>query len=214
MQLVIGNKKYSSWSLRGWLLARRAGVDFEEVLIPLYQPGSRAAVLAYSPSGLVPCLVDDDVVVWDSLAIAEYLNDRFDGARFYPEAAGDAAFCRSICAEIHAGFATLRHTCPMDLAAPREPKTPDAALTAELARLDAIGTALGERFGDAYLDAGDMDAVGAFMTPIATRYRTWGLAAAAPLRRYFDALLADPWFGEWQAAARAETLVVTAYENL
>ena len=115
MRLVIGNKAYSSWSLRGWLLIKATGLPFEEELVPLYEPGSKERMLAATPSGKVPCLIDGPVAVWDSLAILEYLNERLPQARLYPVDPAERAMHRSMVAEIHSGFSTIRTLCGMNL---------------------------------------------------------------------------------------------------
>ncbi len=113
--LILGNKAYSSWSLRGWLLMQRSGVSFEERVIPLFRPGFKAEILARSPSGRVPALEAGDLTIWDSLAIAEYLHERYPEARLWPEDPAARAVARAVTAEMHAGFAVLRERLPMNL---------------------------------------------------------------------------------------------------
>ena len=116
LTLVIGNKRYSSWSLRPWLAMRQFGIPFEEIRIPLDEPGTKAAILAHSPSGRVPCLIDGDVSVWETLAIVEYLAERFPEPAIWPRDVAARAMARAISSEMHAGFQALRNACPMNLA--------------------------------------------------------------------------------------------------
>ena len=115
LKLIIGNKNYSSWSLRPWIAMRHAGIAFEEELIPLYEPGSRERQLKYSPTGTVPCLIDGDVTVWESLAILDYLADKFPDKTLWPADLKARAFARSISSEMHAGFEALRQHCSMNM---------------------------------------------------------------------------------------------------
>src|SRR6185503_2570231 len=148
MRLIIGNKNYSSWSMRPWIAMKAAGLAFEETLLPLYQPGSRDQVLKYSPTGKVPCLIDGDRVVWESLAILDYLADRFPDAKMWPDDMAARALARAISAEMHAGFADLRNHCPMNMRRDRSRKrelTP--AVQANVVRIDALWRDARVRFG-------------------------------------------------------------------
>ena len=120
LTLVIGNKNYSSWSLRPWIALRTAGIPFEEIVIPLYEPGSKERILAFSPTGKVPVLVDGDVRVWESLAIIDYLAERFPQTQLWPTDPAARAHARAVAAEMHAGFAPLRRHCPMNMWRPVE----------------------------------------------------------------------------------------------
>ncbi|MES1155235.1 MAG: glutathione S-transferase, partial [Pseudorhodoplanes sp.] len=115
LKLIIGNKNYSSWSLRPWIAMRHAGIPFEEELVPLYEPGSREKVLKYSPTGTVPCLIDGDLTVWESLAILDYLADKFPDKKLWPEDLKARGHARAISSEMHAGFGPLRQHCPMNM---------------------------------------------------------------------------------------------------
>ena len=209
MKLVLGNKTYSSWSIRGWLIARSTGLAFDEVVIPLYQPDSKAEILKYAPNGLVPCLIDGAVTVWDTLAILEYLNEKAPEAGLYPPDPAERARDRSICAEIHSGFANLRDTCTVNLR--RKPVaialTPEIA--AEIERLKEIVAILHNP--TSRKDA--MPAVEAFLTPIATRFRSYGLPMDGGLEAYFSALLGHPLFREWETAAAQEPWTIAQYDN-
>lgn len=215
--LYIGNRNYSSWSLRGWLLARLSGLTFEEHLIPLYTPESKAQTLAVSPSGMVPALHDDGVVVWDSLAIAETLHEKFPGAGIWPRDAAARAHARSISAEMHSGFADLRRVMSMDIHTSRPARDPGAAVQANIDRICALWTDCRTRFG-----AGGPFLFGAWSgadcmyAPVVMRFRSNHVPVSDAVRQYMaavyaqpdvtawmDAAAKEPWVIDWEAAARA-----------
>ena len=198
LTLVIGDKNLSSWSLRPWLLLRMLGAPFDEVLIRLDRPTTKQEILRHSPAGRVPVLKHDGLVVWDTLAIIEYLAELHPG-RVWPEAAAERARARSLAAEMHAGFADLRRELPMDIRA-RKPGHPygeeaarDIARIAELWS-QAKGPFLCGPFGGA----------DAMYAPVATRFVTYGVALPAAAARYRDALLGLPPMREWAEAATRE----------
>jgi glutathione S-transferase len=211
--LILGNKAYSSWSLRAWLLMKRCGADFEERVIPLFRPGFKAEILAHSPSGRVPALAAGDLTIWDSLAIAEYLHERYPEAGLWPEDPRSRAMARAVSAEMHAGFMALRERLPMDLkrapSAPDDFDTSDGALGADIARIAEIWTDCRARApgGDPYL-FGVFCAADAFYAPVATRFASYGVALEGAAAAYCDALLAWPDLLEWIEAARAEPWVI------
>jgi glutathione S-transferase len=216
--LFLGNKAYSSWSLRGWLLLRRSGAAFDEVVVPLFQPGYKAEIRAHSPSGRVPALVAGELTVWDSLAIAEYLHECYPEAGLWPEDPGLRAVARAVTAEMHAGFVALRERLPMDLkrtppqaqkGAPGGVDTSDAALSADIARIAEIWTECRSRApnGGPFL-FGKFCAADAFYAPVATRFRTHGVALEGAAAAYRDALLAWPDLVVWTEAAQAEPWVI------
>ena len=213
LTLVIGNKNYSSWSLRPWLAMRAAGIAFEEVVIPLYQAESKAALLAHSPAGKVPVLRHGDRVVWDSLAIIEYLAETL-AAGLWPENPAARALARAVSAEMHAGFAALRAAMPMNLRdQPSRPAGSDA-VAADIERVTAIWRDCRTRFGaGAPFLFGAFSAADAMYAPVVTRFRTYGVALDPTCRAYADAVLALPAFLEWQRAARQEPWVITRYAN-
>jgi glutathione S-transferase len=214
LTLVVGNKNYSSWSLRPWLAMRQAGIAFEEVVIPLYRPESKAALLAHSPAGKVPALMHGDRVVWDSLAIMEYLAETFPAAALWPEDAAARALARCISAEMHAGFAALRAGMPMNLRdQPPRPERSDA-VTADIERVTAIWRDCRARSDDRgpFL-FGAFSAADAMYAPVATRFRTYDVALDPTCQAWADAVLALPAFLEWQAAAQQEPWVITRYAN-
>lgn len=214
LTLIIGNKAYSSWSLRAWLLLRQTGAAFQEVVIPLDRPETAARIREYSSSGRVPCLHDGETVVWDSLAIAEYLNERFPDAGLWPGEPRARAAARSVVAEMHAGFATLRQRLPMDLKRPSAPIGRAAAggdLSRDIARIVAIWEHCRSDFGAAgpYL-FGAFGAADAFYAPVVTRFTTYGIALPPTAAAYRDASLATADMREWTAAAKAEPWTIAA----
>lgn len=204
--LVIGNKNYSSWSLRPWLALRVAGVDFEELRIPLYQEGSREAILRHSPAGKVPVLRHGDVTVWESLAICEYAAEVLaPGAGLWPEDPAARAHARTISAEMHAGFVALRSALPMNLraAGARVPLAPE--VRADVARVVAIWEDCRARFGAGgpFL-FGRFGIADAMYAPVVTRFHSYGVELPAVARAYADAVRALPALQEWTAAGVAE----------
>lgn len=202
MQLVIGNKNYSSWSLRPWLGMKVLGIPFEEILVPLRLPDSHANALKYSPTGKVPVLVDGDLVAWDSLAIAEYLAE--SRPELWPKNRDSRAMARSVCAEMHAGFPLLRSICSMDI---RSSKTVvvSTELQAEIDRIVEIWRSCSERFGsDGPYLFGQFSWADAFFAPVVTRLITYGLTVPESAGCYMQTILALPAMQEWSAAAQVE----------
>ena len=206
MELVIGDKAWSSWSMRPWLVLRRAGLPFDERLVRLRRDDTREALRAAgSPSGQCPVLRNDDgLVVWDSLAICEWAAERAPEADLWPAGPDARALARSAASEMHAGFPALRSDLPMDLHA-RTPRTPSEACAADLRRLVALWGGALDRSGGPFL-FGAWSIADAFFTPVATRLRTYAVdlrafgddgAAAA----YAERLLQEPEFLAWEAAA-------------
>ncbi len=214
LTLVVGNKNYSSWSLRPWLAMRQARIDFDEIVVPLYQAESKAALLRHSPAGKVPVLVHGDRTIWDSLAIIEYLAETFPAAGLWPEDAADRALARCISAEMHAGFAALRAGMPMNLRERLPGKKRSAAVDADIARITAIWRDCRTRFGEGgpFL-FGTFTAADAMYAPVAARFRIYGVELEPTCRAYADAVLALPAFQEWQAAAQEEPWVITRFGN-
>jgi glutathione S-transferase len=211
MQLVIGNKNYSSWSMRPWVLMRQLGIPFEEVKLRFdfaeHSP-FRQAVARFSPAGKVPVLVDEGFAVWDTMAIIETLHERFPGHGIWPAAPRPRARARSVCAEMHAGFGALRSRCPMNI----EAALPEVgarlwrdeeALRRDLARLVAMWTDALEGSGGPFL-FGDFSAADATYAPVCTRIRTYALPVPAALLAYIDRVLEAPGVAAWIADARAE----------
>lgn len=207
MELVIGTKAWSTWSLRPWLVIKRAGLPFTETLVALRQENgmSEAAIREHSPSGLVPVLKDGDLTIWDSLAISEYLAGLTP--RLWPDEPRARAHARSAAAEMHAGFGSLRSECPMDLAA--EPRVADLspATAKDVRRIVSLFNELLDRYGGPFL-VGDWSIADAFYTPVATRFRTYGVQLSdygddgGRAAAYCQRLLQTPEFLEWDVAAK------------
>ena len=211
MQLIIGTKAWSSWSLRPWLVIVKSGAAFDELRIALRWEGASDAIAAVSPSKRVPVLRDGDLVIWDSLAICEYLADRYPEAELWPKDAAARAIARAAAAEMHSGFSALRQTCPMDLAL-RKVQAPDEATSQDLRRMVELVRSFRARFGAGgpFL-VGGWSIADAFLTPVATRIRSYGLDLSAHgddgvASAYFDALLADTDFQRWELDALNEAV--------
>lgn len=207
MEIVIGSKRWSSWSMRPWLSLKRTGAEFRERLIPLYQADgqTRLEILPHSPSGRVPALKTGRVVIPESLAICEYLAETFPDARLWPADADLRALGRAAASEMHAGFRALRLECPMDLARPVEAVALSDEALADIARVRALWTDLLTRSGGPFL-LGEWSNADAFFTPVATRFRTYAVDPGSPLLAgYMDRLLSWPDFLEWEAAGHLET---------
>ena len=211
MQLVIGNKNYSSWSFRPWIAMKALGIPFEEILIPfgtpLGNPDFKQRLAAFTPAGLVPVLIDGEVQVWETLAIMEYLAEKFPDKRLWPADRIARAQARAISSEMHAGFAALRGECPMNIRRPvRERALPEAA-RANVARVDAICSDCRARYGGPFL-FGAFCAADAMYAPMVARLNTYGIEVGDAARAYMDAVMALPAWVEWRAAALAETWIV------
>src|SRR5436190_1574864 len=195
MLLVIGNKNYSSWSLRPWIAMKVLGIAFDEVRIPLYQPGSKERILSYSPAGRVPILRDGETVVWDSLAILEYLAERHP--QLWPAERAERATARAISAEMHSGFAKLREHMSMSTRKryPGKGRTPESM--ADVARIDDIWS----RAKGPFL-FGAFTAADAMYAPVVLRFRTYEVEVRK--KNYMDAMLALPAMHEWIVAAERE----------
>jgi glutathione S-transferase len=209
LKLIIGNKNYSSWSLRPWIAMKVAGIPFEEQVIPLYQPGSREQILKYSPAGKVPVLIDGDQHVWESLAILEYLAEKFPKAGIWPADARARCHARTVATEMHAGFQALRKHCPMNLWLPvKKRPQPDEVLN-DVRRIDELWSDCRARFGQsgAFL-FGDFCAADAMYAPVVSRIQTFDLNVGQVSRGYVDTILTLPSFVEWRAAALQEPWVM------
>ena len=217
LKLVIGNKNYSSWSMRPWLAMRAAGIAFEEVFIPLYtdNKADKDRILSFSRAGKVPALVDGDVTVWDSLSIIEYLAERFPDAKLWPEDRAARAYARSISAEMHSGFLPLRNECGMNLHRPVGAVTLSADAQANVARVQEIWTECRDRHGKSgpYL-FGAFTAADAMYAPVVHRFRTYAIEVSPQVQAYMETMMALPAFAEWTKAGLAETLVIEKFETV
>ena len=214
--LYIGNKTYSSWSLRPWLALRHARIPFDEVVIPLDQPESAARLRAASPGGRVPALHDRGLVIWESIAILEYVADLWPAARLWPEEPVERAVARAVSAEMHAGFAALRQAMPMKLNRAIGPQSPDKvtdAVRADIARVEAIWTDCRRRYGAGgdFL-FGRFTAADAMFAPVVTRFRTYAVPLPPVCAEYAQAIWTLPEVQEWVAGAAAETFRMARYE--
>lgn len=210
-ELVIANKNYSSWSLRPWVLLRALGIPFSERQIPFPGGDSRPTYLPFSPSGRVPCLIDGETRVWDSLAIAEYLAERHEGV--WPRDASARAWSRCAAAEMHSSFQTLRNICTMNCGVRVSLPSRPAALVADIARIDELWNEGLARFGGAWLAGASFTGVDAFFAPVAFRAQTYGLSFSGGARDYLDRLLACAPMREWYEAALAETWREAGHEE-
>lgn len=207
MKLVIGNKRYSSWSLRPWIALKMANIAFEEEVIPLYQPSSKARILDVSPAGKVPILVDSGAEIWESLAILDYLADAFPEKGLWPKDRKARALARSLSAEMHASFGALREFCPTNFV--REPKkraTPaPAGVATDVARIDAAWRDARAKFGDGgpFL-FGTFSNADAMFAPVVCRFHGYDLDVSPEAHAYMDAVRATPAWREWIAGAKAE----------
>jgi glutathione S-transferase len=208
MELVIGTKAWSTWSMRPWLALKKTGAPFEERLIQLRQRdgGTEAQIRPHSPSGLVPALKDGELTINDSLAICEYLAERFPDARLWPADGAARALARAAAAEMHSGFASLRGECPMDLTA--EPRVAELseATHKDVRRIVALWNEMLARFGGPYLAGAEWGIADAFYTPVATRFRTYGVMLSdfgdsGAAGEYAERLLQRPEFQAWAAGA-------------
>ena len=216
LKLVIGNKNYSSWSMRPWLALRANDIAFEEVFIPLYTgDADKQRILGVTRSGKVPALIDGDVTVWDSLAIIEYLAERFPDARLWPEDRASRAHARSISAEMHSGFMALRSECPMNLHRPVRGIALSEDARANIARIQAIWLECRERHGKRgpFL-FGAFGAADAMFAPLVYRFRTFAIEVASEVQAYMDTMLALPAVQEWTEAGLAETLLIDRVEAI
>jgi glutathione S-transferase len=201
--LLIGNKNYSSWSLRPWLVLTEAGLPFTEQLVSLQADAGKAGRFARLPAGRVPCLDHDGLLVWDSLAICEYLAERHPG--LWPTGTAARAWARSACAEMHSGFGALRSELSMDVRARRPQRRRSPAVLADVARIERLWTETRAHFGvGGPLLFGPFTIADAFFAPVAFRFRTYGVVPAGAAGQYLDSLLALPGMRAWEAAAAAD----------
>jgi len=202
--LTISSKNYSSWSLRGWLLCRMAGLDFKEDLLSSDDAGARAELLLLSPSFLVPCLTHNGMKVWDTLAIAEYLHENFPQAGLLPKDLAARTHCRSIAGEMHSGFSNLRSALPMNLKAHYKGFKIWAAAQGDIERITAIWRECLTQYGGPYLFGATPSLADAMYAPVATRFATYDVKLDRACADYCETILNLPEMLEWTEAARSE----------
>ena len=205
--LIIGNKNYSSWSLRPWLAMKVGGIAFDETVISLQAKDFKERVTALSGAGRVPVLIDGEVRVWESLAILEYLAEKFPKAGLWPADANARALARAIASEMHAGFLPLRRHLPMNVARPAKRRVLDDGAAADVARIDAIWSGCRTKFGGPFL-FGRFGAADAMYAPVVWRFHTYAVDVGAAARSYMAAVMALPAWAEWRDAARREPWVL------
>lgn len=216
LKLIIGNKAYSSWSLRGWLACKQSGLAFEEVVLPLYDDAwavRREAEDLAPGSGRVPILWDGDIPVWDSLAIIDYLDAKTGRTKFWPKDMAALAMARSISAEMHSSFTALRSQHSMNVRRISSGTVPTPEVQADIARIMQIWAEARARFGGTgdFL-FGEFGAADIMFAPVVTRLTTYGLPVAPFARGYVDAMTNHPWMQDWIAAAQEETWVIDRFE--
>jgi glutathione S-transferase len=217
LKLFIGNKTYSSWSLRGWLACKQSGSPFEEAVVPLFDEewDKRREGDEFAPSsGKVPILWDGDIVVWDSLAIVEYLNEKSGGDRFWPADVGARAMARSMAAEMHSGFANLRRAHSMNIRQIYPPKPPTPEVQADIERIMELWAQARARYGgDGDFLFGDFGAVDIMYAPVVTRLITYSLPVAQFAIPYMQAVVEHPYMQDWIAGAQEEEWVIEKFEG-
>jgi glutathione S-transferase len=204
-RLVIGNKNYSSWSMRPWLVMNTFGIPFEEIMIILDRPDTIQKISEYSLSGRVPVLLGDDLVIWDSLAICEYLAERYPLSNLWPESVAARAMARSICAEMHSGFSHLRTAMPMNIKAHFSGKGRTAGSQADIGRISEIWEECLSIYGAHRFLFGDFSIADAFFAPVVMRFKTYGVSLAPALQAYCERIEAHPAVMQWVRGALSES---------
>lgn len=218
LTIIIGNKAYSSWSLRGWLAVRQSGLPYEERVLPMYDDAwesrKRESDLAVS-HGKVPTLWDGDIPVWDSIAIIDYLDAQTGGTRFWPQEKAALALARSMAAEMHSGYVPLRKACPMNTRRIFPAQTASAAVTENVARICDLWSQARTRFGAGNGDYlfGRFGAADIMFAPVVYRIAGYSLPVPSLAQAYVDSMLAHPWMREWSTGAEAESWVLDQYEQ-
>jgi glutathione S-transferase len=213
LKIVIGNKKYSTWSLRGWLGVKLTGAPFEEIVIGLDLPDTAANIAKYSPSGRVPALIDGGLTVWDSLAINEYLNEKFPQAQMWPAEANARALARSVSAEMHSGFQNLRNDCSMKIVKSYAPRPLRPETQADVERIVALWNQCLEQSRGPYLFGARPTIADVMYAPVVSRFRTYALPASGAAKGYLETIWSWPPMQEWVAGAQAESISAKRYED-
>ena len=212
VQLVIGNKNYSSWSMRAWVLLTHFRIEFEEIRIPLFTEDYQLALARYSPSLKVPALVGDELTLWDSLAISEYISEKYLQGGALPEDQSIRAVCRAYCYEMHSGFFEIRNQLPMNCRQRRRINI-SAALQGEIDRMDVLWSeAFSSRVSDEDYLFGKFSMADSFFAPVASRFRTYGIELSAPAQAYAERLLNNPAVEAWVKGAKSESESLPDFE--
>jgi glutathione S-transferase len=212
LTLVIGNKNYSSWSMRPWLVLVAFGIPFKEVMVLLDRADTGTNIAAYSACGKVPVLLAGTITVWDSLAICEYLAEQFPELHLWPQDVAARATARSVCAEMHSGFGGLRSAMSMSIKARFPGRGRTAAAQADIGRISEIWEECLSRFGHHEFLFGEFSIADAFFAPVVMRFRTYGVALAPALNAYCERVLAHPAVARWISEALAETEVAAKHD--
>jgi glutathione S-transferase len=213
LTLVIGNKNYSSWSMRPWVAARAFGIPFTEVRVLLDQPDTAANIARYSHAGRVPVLLAGEITVWDSLAICEYLAEQFPDKHLWPQDVAARALARSVAAEMHSGFGGLRSAMSMNIKASLPGRGRTAEAQADIGRVCEIWEGCLARFGHHQFLFGEFSIADAFFAPVVSRFKTYGVALAPALQAYCERVLAHPAVKRWIDEALAETEVAGKHDD-
>lgn len=214
LTLIIGNKNYSSWSLRPWLFLKFHGIAFNEIRIPLYREESKSEILKYSQAGKVPALLDGDLTIWDSLAILEYLAERFPETKGWPERIAVRAFARSLAAEMHSGFAALRSHCGMNCRRLPSSKELPEAVHRDIERISRIWQECRQRYGkDGPWLFGRFTIADAMYAPVALRFHSYQLQTNENARAYVDTVLNNSAVREWFESGQRETEIIPEFED-
>jgi glutathione S-transferase len=213
LHLIIGNKNYSSWSLRPWMALAMAGIPFHETIIPLDTPDTKRQIAEFSPAGRVPILRHGRLAIWESLAIMEYLAETFPDKHLWPKALSARAMARTVANEMHAGFQALRDACPMNLRRPRKPIVVGDDVVANVRRIEEIWRGCRSRFGKSgkFL-FGRFSIADAMYAPVVTRLHTYAFEVADDTRSYMESVMDCEPFRQWKEAALRETWIVPSDE--
>lgn len=217
LKIIIGNKAYSSWSLRGWLAVKQSGLPYEEVVAPMFMddwPKRKAQPDLAVSGGKVPTVWDEDIAVWDSIGILDYLDSVTGGTRFWPADRAARALARSMAAEMHSSYVPLRSACPMNVRRVFPAQTPSEAVQANIDRILSLWARARSEFGKEgpYL-FGEFGAVDIMFAPVVFRFQGYQLPADETGQAYIDAMLAHPWMIEWVEGGKAEGWVLDQYEG-
>ncbi len=214
-KLVIGNKNYSSWSLRPWLLMKVAGLNFEEINVELYSEEGKKELFNYSGAGKVPVLIADDMTIWDSLAIVEYLAEQHPEKALWPLANDSRAIARSVTSEMHSSFMAVRSTLPMNCRLLKTVKNPPSDLQKDVDRICQIWRDCRNDYGEqGQFLFGSFSIVDAFYAPVVLRFHSYSIPVGEIEKAYINKVLSLPELQEWISTAKKEDTIVEAYENI